>query len=71
MLFRSNEVAVAAFLHERIRFTQIPQLIEDVLNLQKNSQVQSLEDVFAADQQAREYANTWLSKQSISAGIKQ
>lgn len=71
VLNAANEVAVAAFLHERIRFTQIPQLIEDVLNLQKNSQVQSLEDVFAADQQAREYANTWLSKQSISAGIKQ
>ena len=71
VLNAANEVAVAAFLQERIRFTQIPQLIEDVLSLQRVSQVQSLDDVFAADHQGREYANTWLSKQSISAGIKQ
>ena len=71
VLNAANEIAVAAFLQERIRFTQIPQLIEDVLSLQRVSQVQNLEGVFAADRQAREYANNWLSKQSISAGIKQ
>ena len=71
VLNAANEIAVAAFLQERIRFTQIPQLIEAVLSLQRVSQVQNLEGVFAADRQAREYANNWLSKQSISAGIKQ
>ena len=70
VLNAANEIAVAAFLQERIRFTQIPQLIEDVLSLHSVSDVQSLEGVIEVDQQARQCANTWLNKQSISAGIK-
>ena len=70
VLNAANEIAVAAFLQERIRFTQIPQLIEDVLNSQGVSQVHSMQDVFAADHQARACANTWLGKQSFSAGVK-
>ncbi|MDY0249863.1 MAG: 1-deoxy-D-xylulose-5-phosphate reductoisomerase [Pseudomonas sp.] len=71
VLNAANEVAVAAFLQERIRFTQIPQLIEDVLNLEMTNQVDNLESVVAIDQQARQYANTWLGKQSISIGVGQ
>lgn len=70
VLNAANEVAVAAFLQERIRFTQIPQLIEDVLGLERGSQVDSLEGVVDMDQQARQNANAWLSKQSISAGVR-
>ncbi len=69
VLNAANEIAVAAFLQERIRFTQIPQLIEDVLNRQQASSVQSLEQVIAVDQQARQYANTWLTKQSSCVGV--
>ena len=69
VLNAANEIAVAAFLQERIRFTQIPQLIEDVLNRQQASSVQSLEQVIAVDQQARQYANTWLTKQSSRVGV--
>ena len=71
VLNAANEVAVAAFLQERIRFTQIPQLIEDVLNLEMTRQVDDLDSVVAIDQQARQYANTWLAKQSVSAGAGQ
>lgn len=70
VLNAANEVAVAAFLQERIRFTQIPQLIEDVLGLERGGQVDSLEGVVDMDQQARQNANAWLSKQSISAGVR-
>ncbi|QEY60428.1 1-deoxy-D-xylulose-5-phosphate reductoisomerase [Pseudomonas sp. C27(2019)] len=69
VLNAANEIAVQAFLHGRIRFTQIPQLIEDVLNMQQASSVQSLEQVVEVDLRARQYANTWLTKQSGSIGI--
>ncbi len=71
VLNAANEVAVAAFLQERIRFTQIPQLIEDILSLEMVSHVHTLESVVEVNQQAREHANTWLSKQSISTGVGQ
>ena len=64
----ANEVAVAAFLHGRLRFTQIPELIEDVLSLARVNAVQSLEGVVEIDQETRQQANMWLSKQSIRAG---
>lgn len=64
----ANEVAVAAFLQGRLRFTQIPQLIEDVLNLTRINAVQNLDEVVAIDQETRQQANMWLSKQSISVG---
>ncbi len=70
VLNAANEIAVAAFLNERIRFTQIPQLIEDVLNLNTDGQIDSLAGIVAIDQQARQYANSWLSKQSITTGIQ-
>ena len=71
VLNAANEIAVAAFLQERIRFTQIPQLIEDVLSLDMTRHVDTLESVFAIDQQARQYATAWLGKQSVSVGAGQ
>ena len=69
VLNAANEVAVAAFLQERIGFTQIPQLIEDVLNSAVVSQAQNLPEVFAVDQLARQHANVWLNKQSVNVGV--
>lgn len=70
VLNAANEIAVAAFLNERIRFTQIPQLIEDVLNLNTDGHIDSLAGIVAIDQTARQHANTWLSKQSITVGMQ-
>ena len=70
VLNAANEVAVAAFLQERIGFTQIPQLIEDVLSMPMSTVVHDLGSVLEIDQQARAYANTWLNKQSITAGVE-
>lgn len=68
VLNAANEIAVEAFLQERIRFTQIPQLIEDMLSLDMATQVDTLEHVVAIDQQARQCANVWLNKRLHSVG---
>lgn len=71
VLNAANEIAVAAFLQERIAFTQIPQLIEEVLSAHQANSVQSLGEVMAVDEQARSAANQWLSRQSKHIGLNQ
>jgi 1-deoxy-D-xylulose-5-phosphate reductoisomerase len=60
MLNAANEVAVAAFLERRIRFTEIAVIIDEVLNREAAAPVESLDAVLAADQRAREAAQAWL-----------
>jgi len=62
MLNAANEVAVDAFLNRRIRFTEIASIIDDVLNCEAAVPTACLEDVLAADRQARKGAETWLSR---------
>ena len=57
VLNAANEIAVAAFLAEQIGFLAIPELITRVMAMSPDKTVQSLEDVLAADQWAREQAN--------------
>lgn len=57
VLNAANEIAVAAFLAEQIGFLAIPELITRVMAMCPDKTVQSLEDVLAADQWAREQAN--------------
>ena len=49
----ANEVAVEAFLGEKIRFTQIPRVIESVLEQIAVIEPNSLAVVEAADTEAR------------------
>jgi 1-deoxy-D-xylulose-5-phosphate reductoisomerase len=56
VLNAANEVAVDAFLNQRISFLSIAQVIEQVLNDIPWSKVADLEDVLAADAQARHVA---------------
>ncbi|HJE29396.1 MAG TPA: 1-deoxy-D-xylulose-5-phosphate reductoisomerase, partial [Pseudomonas nitrititolerans] len=60
MLNAANEIAVEAFLQGRIRFTEIASIIESVLERQASVAVRCLEDVLAADEQARRLAMGWL-----------
>jgi 1-deoxy-D-xylulose-5-phosphate reductoisomerase len=62
ILNAANEVAVDAFLQRRIRFTEIPVIIEQVLSRQAAVAVDCLEDVLAADRQARALACSWLEQ---------
>ena len=59
MLFRSNaanEEAVAAFLNERICLTEIPKVIEAVMNQHSNQPAKDIQTILAADHQARHEA---------------
>ncbi|HEV2857558.1 MAG TPA: 1-deoxy-D-xylulose-5-phosphate reductoisomerase [Solirubrobacterales bacterium] len=54
VLNAADEVAVAAFLEERIPFTAIPAVIERVLEEMPAQGVSHFDDLFAADAEARE-----------------
>ena len=54
VLNAADEVAVAAFLEERIPFTAIPAVIERVLEEMPAQSVSHFDDLFAADAEARE-----------------
>ena len=62
ILNAANEVAVAAFLESRLRFDQIPELIEHVLGGISGGTLRALDDVFNADRRARDCAETWLAR---------
>lgn len=57
----ANEVAVAAFLERRIRFTQIVPLVERVLSSADASAPTSLAEVFERDRSTRSIATSLLS----------
>jgi len=52
----ANEEAVNAFLNERIRLTEIPQVIETVMNDHVNQPAKDIETILEADHQARHAA---------------
>ena len=52
----ADEVAVAAFLEGKIRFDQIPRVIEDVLSQTSSRPLQSIQEVLEADRDARQRA---------------
>jgi 1-deoxy-D-xylulose-5-phosphate reductoisomerase len=56
ILNAANEVAVQAFLERRLNFPEIPGVIEAVLKGMKMGGLHSLEDVLAADAEARRRA---------------
>ncbi|MGW8203914.1 1-deoxy-D-xylulose-5-phosphate reductoisomerase [Sphingomonas bisphenolicum] len=56
ILNAANEVAVAAFLAGRIGFLDIAMIVEDVLNRYSAASPSAIDDVLAADGQAREEA---------------
>lgn len=56
ILNAANEIAVAAFLAEEIRFTDIPKIIDATMRGVSAASAETLEDVLAADASARDYA---------------
>jgi 1-deoxy-D-xylulose-5-phosphate reductoisomerase len=53
----ANEVAVGAFIEQKIGLTDIPQVVETVMNQHTNQPVRDIETVLAADADARRAAN--------------
>ena len=62
ILNAANEVAVAAFLDEKIAFLDIPQVVEFTLNHVKNGQADSIETILQTDQCARQVAHHYISQ---------
>jgi 1-deoxy-D-xylulose-5-phosphate reductoisomerase len=62
----ANEIAVDAFLHDRIGFTDIFDVVESVTKSAENKKSPTLDDIFEADKRARETA-----KEAISTLKKQ
>ena len=71
VLNAANEIAVAAFLSERIPFIRIPELIEealtsfDVWELEKNPEG-ALEQIMQCDKRVREWTLEELKKETVS-----
>lgn len=68
ILNAANEVAVQAFLEQRIRFGRIVELVGEALTAISAVPIESLNDVFQADQQARDFVTSAL-RSSASPGI--
>ena len=52
----ANEIAVNAFLQEKISFQTISRIVRSVLDKNWNYKIKSFKDVFEADEEARKYA---------------
>lgn len=60
VLNAANEEAVGAFLDERVRFVQIPQIISAALERHRNGRAHDFETVMAADQWSRAFVRQYL-----------
>jgi 1-deoxy-D-xylulose-5-phosphate reductoisomerase len=61
----ANEVAVAAFLDGRIGFPQIPEAIDAALQTGSGGGIEAIEDVLAADADARRQTGTFIEKYAL------
>ncbi|MFO8006058.1 1-deoxy-D-xylulose-5-phosphate reductoisomerase [Thioalkalivibrio sp.] len=66
ILNAANEIAVQAFLDERIRFPTIARLIDLTLAALPVRPADSLDGILAADAEAREYASAWVNAQATA-----
>jgi 1-deoxy-D-xylulose-5-phosphate reductoisomerase len=64
----ANEVAVEAFLAERLSFTDIPALIEEALARVDGTAPRDIDDVLAVDAHARAAARVALPRMAAAAG---
>jgi 1-deoxy-D-xylulose-5-phosphate reductoisomerase len=63
----ADEVGVAAFLERRLPFPGIPELIEKVLSRTPRIRLEKIEDVIAADAEARRMAREELERLSVAS----
>ena len=61
-LSAANEVAVAAFLHDTIRWTDIVPIVAGVMDQYQDVQLESVEGLVAQDQHARRLASDLITR---------
>ncbi|MGI9024520.1 MAG: 1-deoxy-D-xylulose-5-phosphate reductoisomerase, partial [Burkholderiaceae bacterium] len=66
ILNAANEIAVEAFLDQRIRFTEIAAVVDGVLSALPSQAMQSLESVFEIDARARTMARDLVGRKSVA-----
>jgi 1-deoxy-D-xylulose-5-phosphate reductoisomerase len=62
----ADEVAVAAFLEERIGFDEIPQIVEEVMSATPARKLESIDIVLSLDAEARQLAADMVQQRSRS-----
>ena len=67
ILNAANEVAVERFLNHRIKFGDIPTLIDETLQNIEAHSADSLDIILEDDRRARVYLKHQLDRQSVSA----
>ncbi|ENV37019.1 1-deoxy-D-xylulose 5-phosphate reductoisomerase [Acinetobacter venetianus RAG-1 = CIP 110063] len=60
ILNASNEIAVAAFLDNKIRFTEIPQVVENTLQVVQNAKAENIDIILHTDMIARQVAEQYI-----------
>ena len=55
VLNAANEEAVAAFLQHKIKFFQIPEIVEQALTVHKPFEIKSIDDIFYVESEARAF----------------
>lgn len=60
----SNEVAVSAFLNKRIKFTEISDIVAEVVENHQKREVENLEDIFYVDRETREMARNLIKERT-------
>jgi 1-deoxy-D-xylulose-5-phosphate reductoisomerase len=63
----ADEIAVAAFLEERLPFLGIPEVIERVLARTPRTRFEKMDDVLSADAEARRIAKEEVGKLATTA----
>ena len=58
----ANEIAVAAFLRDRIRFTEIPSVIEKTIGKCPFVAKPGIEDIFESDKEGRIFAKEFVNQ---------
>lgn len=56
VLNAANEFAVSGYLKGRLKFTEIPEIVEAAMEAHQIQSVQTIDDILRADQWAREKA---------------
>ena len=63
----ANEVAVSAFLEGGLNFARIPAVIESVMATTSGGAIRDLDDVLAADAEARDRASSFIRPRAVHA----
>jgi 1-deoxy-D-xylulose-5-phosphate reductoisomerase len=60
ILNAANEIAVAAFLKQKIRFTEIAQIVENTLQAVQNAKAENIDIILQTDMIARQVAEKYI-----------